>query len=135
MIDIIWSGFWIVTSLNNLFNYIYKKDLIIYDDILDTGIDVLIGLDPKEGKGTNLNIVKQKFTDRRKTIWGGVSGAITIELGTEKETEEAVIEALKILGGNEGYILSPVDNVREDTENAWKNTRVFIDAWKKYRNL
>ena len=29
--------------------------------------------------------------------------------------------------------LSPVDNVREDTEKAWKNTHVFIDTWKKHR--
>ncbi len=126
----------LVHQAEKKYGYIVTSAFLpILDDILDTGIDVLIGLDPKEGKGTNLNIVKQKFADRKKTIWGGVSGAVTIELGTEKETEEAVIEALKILGKNRGYILSPVDNVREDTENAWENTSVFIDTWKKYRNL
>jgi len=105
----------------------------ILDDILDTGVDALIGVDPKEGKGTDLRAVKETFLSRRKTVWGGVSGAVTVELGTEQETEEAVVEALRTLGEGGGLILSPVDNVREDTDNAWRNTQVFIDTWKKHR--
>jgi hypothetical protein len=62
-----------------------------------------------------------------------VSGAITVELGTEEETEAAVRAAIDTLGGDGGFILSPVDNVREDTENARANTRRFIEAWKRYR--
>jgi hypothetical protein len=58
---------------------------------------------------------------------------VTVEMGTEEETKEAVISALEILGKGGGFILSPVDNVRDDTEKAWKNTRVFIAMWKKYR--
>ncbi len=54
----------------------------ILDDILDSGVDVLIGLDPKEGKGTNLQAVKDKFTAKKKCLWGGVSGAVTVETGT-----------------------------------------------------
>ena len=105
----------------------------ILDDILDTGIDILIGLDPVEGKGTNLQQVKDKFKARHKCLWGGVSGAQTIEQGSEAETEAAVIKALRLLGQEGGFILSPVDNVRENTPNAWKNTHKLIDTWKKYR--
>jgi len=105
----------------------------ILDDILDTGIDILIGLDPKEGKGTNLQLAKDKFRAKNKCLWGGVSGPLTIEQGSEQDTEEAVIEALRVLGAGGGFILSPVDNVRDDTPNAWKNTYKFIDAWKKHR--
>jgi hypothetical protein len=105
----------------------------ILDDILDTGVDVLIGLDPKEGKGTDMQAVKDKFSARNKCIWGGVSGPLTVEQGTEQETEEAVIQALQILGKGGGFILSPVDNVRDNTPNAWKNTHKFIQAWKEHR--
>jgi hypothetical protein len=105
----------------------------ILDDILDTGIDILIGLDPREGKGTDLQKVKEKFKAKKKCLWGGVSGALTVEQGSEEETEAAVLEALRILGAGGGLILSPVDNVREDTPNAWKNTAKFIDTWKKHR--
>lgn len=108
--------------------------LPILDDILDAGVDVLIGLDPKEGKGTELPVVKEKFAEKKRAIWGGVSGPLTVECGTAKDTEEAVVEALDILGKDGGFVLSPVDNVREDTENAWANTRVFIDTWEKHRS-
>jgi uroporphyrinogen-III decarboxylase len=105
----------------------------LLDDILGSGVDILIGLDPREGKGTDLQKVKEKFKASSKCIWGGVSGALTVEQGSEAETEVAVIEALRVLGAGSGFILSPVDNVREDTPNAWKNTYKFIDTWKKYR--
>ncbi|MCX6346820.1 MAG: hypothetical protein NTZ89_02615 [Actinobacteria bacterium] len=109
--------------------------LPIMDAILDSGIDVLIGLDPKEGKGTAMDTVKERFSSRKKALWGGVSGPVTIEDGTSEETEEAVIEAIKTLGKGGGFILSPVDNVREETENVWANTYKFIETWKKYRNM
>jgi len=125
----------LVHQAGRKYGYIITSAFLpLLDFILDADIDVLIGLDPKEGKGTDLNIVKDKFSEKKKAIWGGVSGAITVELGTEEETEKAVIDALEVLGrGGKGLILSPVDNVREDTEKAWKNTHVFIDTWKKYR--
>ena len=117
------------------FGYILTSAfLFVLDDLLDAGIDVLVGLDPEEGKGTEFDIVKGKFSARKKALWGGVSGAITIEQGTERDTKEAVINALKTLARNGGFVLSPVDNVRDDTEKAWKNTHVFIDTWKKYRD-
>jgi uroporphyrinogen-III decarboxylase len=105
----------------------------VLDDILDSGIDILIGVDPKEGKGTDLRKVKEKFKAKNKCLWGGVSGAVTVEQGSEDETEAAVLEALHVLGEGGGFILSPVDNVREDTPNAWENTQKFIDTWKKHR--
>jgi hypothetical protein len=46
-----------------------------------------------------------------------------------------VRRALEALGTGGGFILSPVDNVREDTENSRRNTRALIEAWKKYRSL
>ena len=104
------------------------------DDLLDTGIDVLVGLDPAQGKGTELLAVKRKFAERRRAIWGGVSGPMSIEMCSETDTRVAVKQALEALGQGGGFILSPVDNIRDDTENAWQNTQVFVDAWKTYRS-
>jgi len=124
----------LVHQAGKKYGYIITSAFLpIIDYILDSGIDVLIGLDPKEGKGTDLSVVKEKFYNKKKALWGGVSGPVTIEDGTAEETEEAVIEALKTLGRGGGYILSPVDNVREETTNVWTNTYKFIDTWKKYR--
>jgi hypothetical protein len=105
----------------------------LLDEILEAGVDVLIGLDPKEGKGTDLKLVKRRFLEAGRALWGGVSGPLSVEMASARETERAVLEALEVLGSGGGFILSPVDNVREHTEVVWENTRRFIDVWKAGR--
>lgn len=105
----------------------------LVEDILAAGVDVLIGLDPEEGKGAVLPTIKAQFRKAGRGLWGGVNGALTVERGSEFQTEEAVRRAIELLGEGGGFILSPVDNVREDTENAWRNTRALIRAWKRHR--
>ena len=125
----------LVHQAGKKYGYIITSAFVpILNDILDSGVDVLIGLDPEEGKGTDMKTVKQKFSEKRRTIWGGVSGAVTVETGSKKETEKAVKRALELLGKGGGFILSPVDNVRENTLKAWENTHVFLDTWKRYRS-
>ncbi len=124
----------LVHQAGRKYGYIITSAFLpLLDDILAAGVDLLIGLDPEEGKGTELAEIKRRFKEKRRAIWGGVSGAVTVELGTEEETERAVQNALELLGGDGGFILSPVDNVRENTEIARRNTQRFIAAWKKYR--
>jgi hypothetical protein len=124
----------LVHQAGRKYGYIITSAFLpLLDEILGAGVDVLIGLDPAEGKGTHLPAIKESFRRAQRCLWGGVSGAITVEMGTEEETEDAVRTALQTLGSDGGFILSPVDNVREDTENARANTRAFIAAWKKYR--
>ena len=98
------------------------------DLFLDAGIDVLIGVDPVQGTHTDLAAIKRKLSDRI-CVWGGVSGAITVETGTEGEVRTAVQEALNILGPT-GMILSPVDNITVDAPRTWKNINAFIDEWQ-----
>jgi len=122
----------LVHQAGRKFGYIITSAFLpLVDDILGSGVDVLLGLDPSEGKGTHLPDIRERFGRAGKALWGGVSGAITVEMGTEAETERAVFAALDTLGTGGGFILSPVDNVREDTDKAWRNTRAFIEAWKR----
>jgi hypothetical protein len=44
--------------------------------------------------------------------WGGINGAITVEMGTKADIDAAVREAITALGPD-GVILSPVDNIRD----------------------
>jgi len=104
----------------------------LLDDILDTGIDVLIGVDPEQDKSTYLNQIKIPFLERKVALWGGVSGSLTVEQGTALDTEQAVQYAMEALGPVNGFILSPVDNVREETPQAWDNTKVFIQTWQRF---
>ena len=61
------------------------------------GFDVLIGIDPVQGTNTDLSTVKKAYGDQI-AIWGGVSGAITVEMGTEQEITTAVDKAASSLG-------------------------------------
>jgi uroporphyrinogen-III decarboxylase len=97
---------------------------------LEAGIDVLIGVDPIQGTHTDMPLMRQKFANRI-SIWGGVSGAVTVERGSEAEVREAVRHAISTLGPN-GYILSPVDNLTVDDPLTWKNIDIFIDEWKNH---
>jgi hypothetical protein len=101
----------------------------VADLILEAGVDVIVGVDPGMGKGTALAEVRQKLGGK-VGLWGGVSGPLVVEEGTEADVRAAVEEAIAELGGTGRFILSPVDNVRADTEQAWRNVQVFIETWK-----
>jgi hypothetical protein len=99
------------------------------DFYLEAGVDVLIGVDPIQDPRMDLALLKEKLRDR-VCVWGGVSGAVTVEMGTEEEVRSAVRYAIEILGPT-GFILSPVDNITVDDRRTWRNIDVFIDEWRK----
>jgi hypothetical protein len=101
----------------------------VADLILEAGVDVIVGVDPGMGKGTALAEVRQKLGGK-VALWGGVSGPLVVEEGTEADVRAAIEEAMAELGSTGRFILSPVDNVREDTEQAWRNVALFVETWK-----
>ncbi|MBI2501751.1 MAG: hypothetical protein HYW07_00755 [Candidatus Latescibacteria bacterium] len=103
----------------------------LHDQLLELGIDVLIGPDPVQGKGTDLARMAAQLRGRMCT-WGGVNGFVTVELGTREEIDAAVRAAIETLGPG-GFILSPVDNVRDPKDAVWEKVLSLIEAWKKYR--
>lgn len=114
------------------FGYILTSGMMpVADDLVESGIDVIIGLDPVQGKGTVLPDVARELGGK-VGLWGGVSGPLTVELGTEDEVREAVESVLNTLGNSGRFILSPVDNVREDTARTWENIKIFIETWKSW---
>jgi uroporphyrinogen-III decarboxylase len=103
----------------------------LLDMIMDAGVDVLIGVDPVQGRGTELAEIKRR-TVGRMALWGGVNGFLTVEQGEEQEVREAVRQALSVLAPAGGFILSPVDNVTADTPTTWRNVAALIDEWQKF---
>ena len=69
----------------------------LLDLLMDAGVDVLIGIDPVQGKGMDLAALKEK-TAGRMCVWGGVNGFVTMEQGSENQVRQEVREALGILG-------------------------------------
>jgi uroporphyrinogen-III decarboxylase len=100
------------------------------DFYLEAGIDVLIGVDPVQGTHTDMPLLKQKLGGR-VCLWGGVSGAVTVELGSEPEVRAAVRGAIQMLGPD-GFILSPIDNITVDAPLTWQNVDIFVDEWRRH---
>ncbi len=99
------------------------------DSYLEAGIDVLLGIDPEQGTHTDLTLIANKLGGKI-CRWGGVSGAVTVEMGTAQEVRDAVRHAVGTFGEH-GFILSPVDNITVDAPRTWQNINAFIDAWRE----
>jgi hypothetical protein len=100
------------------------------ESYLEAGLDVLLGIDPIQGTYTDMPLMKQKLGNR-VCLWGGVSGAVTVERGTETEVRTAVSQAIETLG-RDGFVLSPIDNITVDEPLTWRNLDIFIDEWRRH---
>jgi len=115
-----------------LFGYICSSGTVpMLDFYLEAGVDVLIGIDPIQGTHTDLPLMKQK-AGAKLALWGGVSGAVTVEMGSEDEVRAAVARAIETLGPS-GFVLSPVDNITVDAPQTWRNVEAFLDEWRQRR--
>ena len=112
------------------FGYILTSGTMpLLDMIAEAGVDVIIGVDPVQGKGTDMAEMKRRAAGRIG-LWGGVNGFLTVERGTVGEVRDAVERAIAALGPD-GFILSPVDNVRDGSDGVWTNVVALIEAWKE----
>jgi inosine-uridine nucleoside N-ribohydrolase len=93
-----------------------KPTLDLY---VEAGIDVLISVDPIQGTHTDLPLMKEKLGPHT-CLWGGVSGAVTVEMGTNEEVRVAVRQAIETLAPT-GHILSLMDNITVDAPLTWRN--------------
>ena len=109
------------------FGYIITaRAMPLLDLIAEAGVDVLIGVDPE---AFDLAVTKEKLGGR-VCLWGGVNGHLTVEHGEGDDVAREVRNALKVLGPD-GFILSPVDNVREETPLAAQNVKTLIHTWQE----
>ena len=105
----------------------------LLDDYTDLGIDVLVGADPVEDKEMNMAELKRKLQSKI-CIWGGANGFVTMERGTVEDVRRELEEALETLAPGGGFILTPVDNVRDMAEKTMNNALAFIQIWKEKRH-
>jgi hypothetical protein len=109
------------------FGYIMTSNCMpILEDIREAGVDAIIGVDPG---AWDLEEAVQKLGGR-VCLWGGVNGHLTVELGTAEAVRAEVRRALEVLSLEGGFILSPVDNVREYTATSKANVAALIDEWR-----
>jgi len=112
---------------NTHFGYMITSNCMpLLPYIAEAGVDVIIGVDPHQW---DLAKAKQVLQDK-VCLWGGVNGHQTVEMGTRAEVIAETCQAIQLLAPGGGFILSPVDNVREDTSNAMDNVRAMIAEWQ-----
>lgn len=98
----------------------------LLDDLVEIGVDSLVGVDPVQGKAP-LDWVREHASGRI-CLWGGVNGALTLGRGTADEIQRATVEAIETLGPGGGFVLSAVDQVVADTP--WSNVEAMVRAWR-----
>ena len=109
---------------------ITSNSMPLLDMFAEIGVDCLIGVDPARW---DIKMTKEKLGGK-VCLWGGVNGYNTIELGRPDQVRAETQEAMRLFNPPEGYILSPVDNIREDTSVSQQNVAIMIDEWLKLRN-
>jgi uroporphyrinogen-III decarboxylase len=113
------------------FGYIITSNCMpLLDMFAEVGIDVIMGIDPAQW---DMAVAKEKLGGK-VALWGGVNGHVTVEHGSSGEVRDAVRDAMEALAPGGGFVLSPVDNVRENTSKAFENSRVLIDEWRRLTN-
>jgi hypothetical protein len=100
--------------------------LPLVDALVDAGLDAIIGIDPLV---TDLAAIKRKARGRI-ALWGGVNGYRTVEQGSEAKVRMEVAQAMEKLAPGGGFILSPVENVRDTSERTWNNILALMDEWR-----
>ncbi len=128
LLPILKSDVEICHSAGVKFGYIVTSATMpLLDQYAEAEVDVLIGVDPRDW-----DLAKTKETlDKKICLWGGVNGHLTVEGGTEVEVRHEVRAAMGTLSPGGGFVLSPVDNVRHDTELSRQNVAALIDEWQK----
>jgi hypothetical protein len=114
-----------------LFGYFITSSCMpLLDMIAEAGVDVIIGVDPARW---NLKVAREKLAGK-VCLWGGVNGHLTIEQGSVDLVKAEIQEALKIPGNAGGFILSPVDNVRDLNNVSQSNVEALIQEWHRLRS-
>jgi uroporphyrinogen-III decarboxylase len=112
------------------FGYLITSQAMpLVDLIIEVGVDVLIGVDPRE---YDLEALARKAKGRL-CLWGGVNGHLTVEGGAPRQVAQEVGDAMRRLAHLGGFILSPVDNVREYSPEIEKNVQALIESWERLR--
>jgi hypothetical protein len=75
-------------------------------------------------------LMKDKLRGRI-CLWGGVSAAVTVEMGGEADVRSSVRHAMATLGPR-GHVLSPIDNITVDAPLTWRNVEILVDEWRRH---
>lgn len=121
----------LVHDAGKLFSLLLPEGQGVFSGLLKgMNLDVLQGVDPRM---LHVGTVESLFAELgdSKSFWGGVNAEVTLASGDPQEIDEAARQAIEVLGGNHGLILSAF----LFTSVPQPAVMAMIDAWRKYRDV
>ena len=119
----------LVHAAGKLHSYLLPEGYGAYADVLkEMDSDAIYSFDPRMLHGGDLPELFAKLGDCW-SFWGGVNAEVALHSGDPEVIDKAVRDAIEILGGNGGLILSAMmfHGVSEES------ILLMIQAWRKYR--
>jgi uroporphyrinogen-III decarboxylase len=112
------------------YRYIITKGMAtLLPDILDAGVDCIMGIDPVQDS-IDLAAVKRQ-ADGRLCLMGGINSALMLSSWSQPQIDAAVASAIRTLAPGGGFILFPVDAVFSDA--SWDKVEAMIASWSRNR--
>jgi Uroporphyrinogen decarboxylase (URO-D) len=118
----------LVHDAGKLHAYLLPGGHGVYGNTLkDTGLDVLVGIDPRMLHGGDLFDLVDALGSS-KAFWGGVNAEVTLESGDPARIDQEVRLAVESLGRAGGLILSAILFASVSQQSIM----LMIEAWRKY---
>jgi uroporphyrinogen-III decarboxylase len=112
------------------YRYIITKGMApLLADIMDAGVDCVMGVDPVQDS-LDLAAVKRQ-AEGRLCLMGGINSALMLSSWSQPQIEAAVASAIRTLAPGGGFILFPVDAVFSDA--SWDKVEAMIASWLRNR--
>jgi uroporphyrinogen decarboxylase len=120
---------WEIYKKNNLYVFHHSCGNIfaIIPDLIEIGLDVLSPIQPE---AMNLGLLSEKF-GKYLTFFGGISTQKTLPFGTSYDVRNEIIDRIKVLGRNCGYIISPSHEITSDCKP--ENFLTLLHTFRDYK--
>ncbi|MBA7474484.1 hypothetical protein ES707_09838 [subsurface metagenome] len=111
----------------SVFHHSCGNIMEIIPDLIEIGLDVLNPIQPEAMDPEKLS---EGFGEKLSFL-GGISTQNTLPFGTPQDVRNEVIDRIRVLGRNNGYIISPSHEVTSDCKP--ENFRMLISTLGEYK--
>jgi uroporphyrinogen decarboxylase len=100
----------------------------IIEDLIEIGLDVLTPIQPE---AMDPELLFKKF-GKKLSFLGGISTQHILPFGSPKEVKNEIINRIRVLGRNNGYIIAPSHEVTSDCKK--ENFEIMLETFAKYKS-
>ncbi|MCD4670683.1 MAG: hypothetical protein K8S14_09585 [Actinomycetia bacterium] len=120
---------WEIYKNNGLsvFHHSCGNIIEIIPDLIEIGLDVLTPIQPE---AMNPEELIDKFGGDLSFL-GGISTQNTLPFGTSQDVKKEIIDRIRVLGGNNGYIISPSHEITSDCTS--ENFQMLLSTLDRYK--